>query len=442
MIILSDQQPSVTFARSDFPLPDTNLTEHAPLPSSSVMAVSSSPLRTTQPVANARQFKTLNLNTYKIHALGDYVSAIKTHGTTDSYSTEMVSWFDIRIELSAHICFPYQGELEHRSAKSRYTRTSRKGFLRQLAQIERRQARIRRICEKYQAGDWPVNQFNPGSPNGHHNIGKSQNQPENIPSFLCKHSGDPAIVVRGDLLVFVTMSLLTFTCWQNFILKLKRHLLPRIKAMMQWETLVTSDTIPHMVPSNGTRPVTSDTDDNCQAELDGILFKNDRMYRHNLLRINYTTYDVRRSQDVVNPNTSHREIILLANQDGDSQTDAVHPFLYARVLAIFHVNIIYNGPGMLNYVPRKIYFLWVRWFEYLGKTVTWRHQRLDSLHFPPVAKDDAFGFVDPSDVLRGCHVIQAFRYGKVHLDGTGLSPCANDSHDWRQYCMNRYLCIV
>jgi hypothetical protein len=61
--------------------------------------------------------------------------------------------------------------------------------------------------------------------------------------------------------------------------------------MMQLETLFANDTIPNIVPRNGTRPVTSDIDDNCQAELDGILFKNDCMYRHNLVRINYTTYE-------------------------------------------------------------------------------------------------------------------------------------------------------
>jgi hypothetical protein len=109
-------------------------------------------------------------------------------------------FIDIHKDLSAHILFPQQGELEHRSVKSRYARTSRKGFLRQLAQIERRQARIRRIHEKHQASNRPVNPFNPGSPNEHHNIGKSQNQPENIPLFLRKHSGDPAIAVCGVLL--------------------------------------------------------------------------------------------------------------------------------------------------------------------------------------------------------------------------------------------------
>lgn len=35
--------------------------------------------------------KKLNLNTYKFHALGDYVATIRLFGTTDSYSTQSVS---------------------------------------------------------------------------------------------------------------------------------------------------------------------------------------------------------------------------------------------------------------------------------------------------------------------------------------------------------------
>jgi hypothetical protein len=37
--------------------------------------------------------KAFNLNTYKFHALGDYAATIRQFGTTDSYSTEMVSPF-------------------------------------------------------------------------------------------------------------------------------------------------------------------------------------------------------------------------------------------------------------------------------------------------------------------------------------------------------------
>jgi hypothetical protein len=43
------------------------------------------------PRNNTRKPKHLNLKTYKFHALGDYVSAIRTYGTTDSYSTQPVS---------------------------------------------------------------------------------------------------------------------------------------------------------------------------------------------------------------------------------------------------------------------------------------------------------------------------------------------------------------
>jgi hypothetical protein len=39
---------------------------------------------------STRRPKTLNLNTYKCHALGDYVNTIRKYGTTDSYSTEPV----------------------------------------------------------------------------------------------------------------------------------------------------------------------------------------------------------------------------------------------------------------------------------------------------------------------------------------------------------------
>lgn len=36
--------------------------------------------------------KTLNIDTYKHHSLGDYPSMIRKYGTTDSYSTERVSF--------------------------------------------------------------------------------------------------------------------------------------------------------------------------------------------------------------------------------------------------------------------------------------------------------------------------------------------------------------
>jgi len=34
--------------------------------------------------------------------------------------------------------------------------------------------------------------------------------------------------------------------------------------------------------------------------------------------------------------------------------------------------------------------------------------------------DGAFGFIDPKDVLRGCHIIPNFAKGKQQADGVGI----------------------
>jgi hypothetical protein len=91
--------------------------------------------------------------------------------------------------------------LEHRKPKSRYKRTSGKGFLKQMTKIERRQARLRRIRARYQKAGKPVDETVTTSPEAHHVIGISQNFPENIPAFLQKNKGDPAIKVNCFLLL-------------------------------------------------------------------------------------------------------------------------------------------------------------------------------------------------------------------------------------------------
>ncbi|KAF7965828.1 hypothetical protein HWV62_41270 [Athelia sp. TMB] len=61
-----------------------------------------------------------------------------------------------------------------------------------------------------------------------------------------------------------------------------------------------------------------------------------------------------------------------------------------------------------------------------------------SLRFPPMASSGAFGFVDPSTVLRGCHIVPACASGQLHSDGIALSRCARDGKDWLQYYANRF----
>ena len=76
----------------------------------------------------------------------------------------------------------------------RFTRTSRKGYIRQLARIERRQARIRRIREASKATTVPTEAV-PDVPEERYNIGKSQHLPINLNSFVRKNMDDPAMTV-------------------------------------------------------------------------------------------------------------------------------------------------------------------------------------------------------------------------------------------------------
>jgi hypothetical protein len=176
--------------------------------------------------------------------------------------------------------------------------------------------------------------------------------------------------------------------------------------------------------------------DNISPE--SILFKSDQIYEHKLMRLNYTTYDVRRYQDMVNAFTPHHNVMVLADPSDDPDSSSPHPFRYARVLGVYHANIIYVGPGMLNYQPHRLEFLWVRWYKAMETTRTgWDAQKLDRIQFFPVADKGAFGFINPSDVLRGCHLVPAFASGKRHPDGKGLSSCAQDASDWVAYYVNR-----
>ena len=172
---------------------------------------------------------------------------------------------------------------------------------------------------------------------------------------------------------------------------------------------------------------------------DSILFNHDRIYQHSLIHVNYTTYDVWRSQDVLHTSTSHCDVMMLSAASSDNaDTSPPHPYRYARVLGIYHANIVYVGPRMVDYQPQRFDFLWVRWYRVMEAVRTgWTARKLDRVKFPPLVGDDVFGFVNPSDVLRCCHMMPRFSQGRIHSNGKGLSLCARDSSDWAQYYIGK-----
>lgn len=163
------------------------------------------------------------------------------------------------------------------------------------------------------------------------------------------------------------------------------------------------------------------------------------MYLHSIMQINYTTYDVHRGQDTINPNTNHCNVMVLADSnDSDAETHAFH---YAYVLGIYHVNVIYTGSRMLDYHARRLEFVWVQWYNHLQPYGSWSACTLDHLSFPPITADSAFGFIDLNDIVRSCHIIPAFHRSHRHGNKRGLSFSARNSSDWIMYYLNQQVMI-
>ena len=160
---------------------------------------------------------------------------------------------------------------------------------------------------------------------------------------------------------------------------------------------------------------------------------------HKLLQLNFMTYDVRCRTDIIRTGTTCCNIMLLEDLM-DSPVPTSHCFLYMQVLGVYLVNMIYTGPGMQDYKACHFEFLWVRWYEVVDPGSSgWNNHALDSVCFLPLCDDDSFGFVDPIDILQGCHLLPVFSMGKRNKAGIDVSWCAQDSKDYELYYVGRYV---
>ena len=201
---------------------------------------------------------------------------------------------------------------------------------------------------------------------------------------------------------------------QDFIPKLKSHLLGRLLGLQ----------------FNG------DEYNFSGEERNSVRIINNRIYSSKVLRVNYTTYDIRRDQDSMNPRTSCDVMVLSQDEE--------HPFWYARVLGVFHAQVLHVGPAALNRSVQHMEFLWVRWFG-IEPQYEWGHHtaRLPKIGFVPDVDESAFGFLDPSLVLRGCHLVPAFAGGRTLELLPTTSPTTarrpNETDDWANYYVIMYV---
>ncbi|GLB33254.1 hypothetical protein LshimejAT787_0101380 [Lyophyllum shimeji] len=337
-----------------------------------------------------RQF---NMSTYKLHALGDYVKTISMYGTTDNYSTQV-------------------GELEHRRVKRFYARTNkRRQFAAQIAKHQLREQRLWKMRTQQQttrdASTVPTNSpavpfeesepLPPSPPTKRYHVSDSQKHFENVTDWLNRTAGDPATV--------------------DFLPRLKNHLLRRVLGQ----------------PFDGEEVKYSDDDRNSLT-----IIKN-RLYKHKTIRFNYTTYDMRRAQDTVNPRT-HPDVMVLAHED-DAESNP-HPYWYARVIGIFHAEVRHAGTTSNSSETRAVDFLWVRWFgRDLQHRSGWKAKRLHRVGFVDSAEPEAFGFLDPADVIRAVHMIPAFAFGHTSdlLAPSIARQLVENDEDWVYYYVGMFV---
>ncbi|CAE6538191.1 unnamed protein product [Rhizoctonia solani] len=318
----------------------------------------------------------LNLNTPKFHAIVHYVEIIRFFGTTDSYSTQTT-------------------ELQHRKVKIQWERTNMKDAVPQMVRIGDIGDTLRGIKDRLdqlqstKPSDDGVQLLQPNYiaiPNlAAYGIGQSERSEDafNLPLWIHRNRQDFAV--------------------KFFIPLLKEHLLSRIPGMHQ------------------------------SSDLHKVTIQNDRLYSHATLQVNYTSYDVRRLQDTINPRSPYRFIVLPADTDAHA-----HPFLYAKVLGIYHANVRFDGRP-----ARRMNFLWVRWLDYDEEAPGgWDVCRLDRVFYGKCRNDfelmNAFGFVAPHHIIRAAHLIPDFESGTTNPPGRTLVS-DNEESDWKHHYVSRFV---
>ncbi|RPD55405.1 hypothetical protein L227DRAFT_566740 [Lentinus tigrinus ALCF2SS1-6] len=302
------------------------------------------------------------INTFKFHSLGDHTEYIRRSGPTDNTTTQI-------------------GEQEHKHVKHEHARTNKVNFEMQIAEnvrntdalaslrpydefvapslqkeLDKREA-IARAEAHERSGTSPLaraatgERVVPMSPSDHYRISRSQRNPMPLREWTAQNESDPAV--------------------KGFIPHLYEHLAAR---------LIGGDMF-------------TEPNEFTPEQLDGVQILDDKMYPHNLLRLNYTTYDLRREQDCISPH-KQADIMVLAPEWDNT------PFWFARVIGIFHVNTRYVGPGSTHATKKwqRIDFLWPR------------VQFVDA-HEPD---NVPFSFVDPDDVIRAAYLLPCPREGLTH----------------------------
>ncbi|KAF7323811.1 hypothetical protein MKEN_00602400 [Mycena kentingensis (nom. inval.)] len=384
------------------------------------------------PAQTTCRAKPLNLETYKYHCLPDYPDAIIEIGTTDSYSTSI-------------------SELAHRKLKRMYGKTNKRNFEKQIAAEEQRVRFMRRILERKKRLALEANKARIGDNTTAHE------QPE---------QKRPKLSRRARLRATLRQK----TALRRYIAANKHHYISdstrnyirlcdfgrrsgRAAAHAQDDSDEEEDdeedpAFRDMVYNlrvytrrwceNTLKPAAADQPeerDYTSDELLAIHFDRERVWTHSTLQVNYTTYDLQRDQDTINTRT--RPNIMFLSTDEEDR----HPYQYAEVIAIGHARV--KIPAMPTH--KRMEFLYVRFYERVrSHRCIPEAERMPKLRYADYKAGDAFGFIDPDNIIRGVHIVPAFASGQTKdlLPPLDIRPPSANDEDWRFYYVNGFVLLV
>ena len=117
-----------------------------------------------------------------------------------------------------------------------------------------------------------------------------------------------------------------------------------------------------------------------------------------------------RDQDMVNPHTHANVMVLSHEGDMNSEETTWHPYWYAKVLSIFHIDVQHHGGICSDPKSQQMDLLWVHWYGHDTSIHSgWLAKRLPCLGFIDGIDIDTYGFLDPQKVIQGVHLIPAFQ---------------------------------
>ena len=85
-----------------------------------------------------------------------------------------------------------------------------------------------------------------------------------------------------------------------------------------------------------------------------VFIKDDTLYEHPLLSVDYTTYDLKREKDSIHLNFENQAVMVYSPTSQDAE-----PWLYAHIVAVYHLLVC----TVTDREPKRLEFLWVRWMQ-------------------------------------------------------------------------------